>query len=166
MQVYPEGVRNMSLKELRIKKSLTQKEAAKFIGMPLRTYQNYENDENKISSLKYLYINEKLERYGFVDENNGILTLQEISERCETVFRQHKIEYAYLFGSYAKGKAHEKSDVDIVVSTSLSGLKFYGFVEELRTTLNKKVDVLTIEQLKNKDLLHEVLKYGVKIYPI
>ncbi|NMA05023.1 MAG: helix-turn-helix transcriptional regulator, partial [Acholeplasmataceae bacterium] len=37
----------MSLKELRISKKLTQVQSAKYLGMPLRTYQNYENDESK-----------------------------------------------------------------------------------------------------------------------
>ncbi|HOF65696.1 MAG TPA: helix-turn-helix transcriptional regulator, partial [Bacilli bacterium] len=34
----------MSLKELRVSKKLTQVESAKYLGMPIRTYQNYEND--------------------------------------------------------------------------------------------------------------------------
>ena len=32
----------MSIKELRINKGLTQNEAAKLVGLSLRTYQNYE----------------------------------------------------------------------------------------------------------------------------
>ena len=32
----------MSIKELRISKGLTQEEAAKIVGLSLRTYQNYE----------------------------------------------------------------------------------------------------------------------------
>ena len=57
------------------------------------------------------------------------------------------------------------SDVDLIVSTSITGLKFYGLVERLRVNLNKKVDVLDINQLvNNKDLLNEILKDGIKIY--
>lgn len=53
----------------------------------------------------------------------------------------------------------------MVISTDISGLRFYGLVEDLRTTLHKKLDVLNIQQLsENKDLIHEVLKDGIKIY--
>ena len=75
------------------------------------------------------------------------------------------MKYAYLFGSYAKGRATGKSDVDILVSTSVTGIEFFGLVEELRTELHKKVDVLDNNQLKgNLELTEEILKDGIKIY--
>ena len=75
------------------------------------------------------------------------------------------IEYCYLFGSYAKRNATEKSDVDLLISTSASGMRFYDLVESIREGLKKKVDVLNSEQLnENPDLVNEILKDGVKIY--
>lgn len=56
------------------------------------------------------------------------------------------------------------SDVDLLISANITGLKFYGLVEEIRTSLHKKVDVLDVNQLKdNIELLNEILKDGVKI---
>ena len=47
----------------------------------------------------------------------------------------------------------------------MTGLKFYGLVEDIRTVLHKKVDVLDINQLKdNFELTQEILRDGVKIY--
>jgi len=46
----------MTLKELRKQKKLTQIECASYLGVPIRTYQNYENDDRKQTSLKYLYM--------------------------------------------------------------------------------------------------------------
>ena len=70
-----------------------------------------------------------------------------------------------LFGSYAKGTAKETSDVDLIVSNELRGLKFFGMVEDLRENLHKKVDVLDVGQLENNlKLLNEVLMDGIKIY--
>ena len=159
------GVMKLTLKELRKQKNLTQVECAQYLGIPIRTYQNYENDEKKSSSLKYMYMMEKLEGYGFIDETHGILSVQKIKDICADVFEDYDVEYCYLFGSYAKGKATESSDVDLLLSTSLSGMKFYELVEILREELQKKVDVLKWEQLKdNPDLIHEILKDGVKIY--
>lgn len=57
------------------------------------------------------------------------------------------------------------SDVDLLISANVKGLKFYGLVEEIREALHKKVDVLEINQLKdNLELTQEILKDGIKIY--
>ena len=75
------------------------------------------------------------------------------------------MSYCYLFGSYAKGKATDQSDVDLLVATSISGMRFYDMVEALREGLKKKVDVLNLEQLNNNpELMDEILKDGIKIY--
>ena len=155
----------MILKELRKEKNLTQVECAKYLGIPIRTYQNYETDEAKIGTMKYEFMMEKLSAYGFIDETHGILSIQKIKSICQKVFQNYDVEYCYLFGSYAKGKANEKSDVDLLIATSISGIQFYDLVEALREGLKKNVDVLNREQLNNNpDLINEVLKDGVKIY--
>lgn len=155
----------MILKELRKKKKLTQIACAKYLGIPLRTYQNYETDASKIGSIKYNFMVNKLEEYGFVDETHGILTVEQIKKNCSSVFENYSIDYCYLFGSYAKGKATEVSDVDLLISTSITGMQFYDLVENIREALHKKVDVLNREQLNaNPELIDEILKDGIKIY--
>lgn len=155
----------MTLKELRKQKGLTQVECAKYLGIPVRTYQNYETDSSKATSMKYAFMFQKLEQYGLIDEEHGILTLQQITDACTDAFSDVAVEYCYLFGSYAKKKATENSDVDLLIATSVSGMAFYDLVEMLREKLCKKVDVLNREQLKdNPELVNEILKDGVKIY--
>ena len=79
--------------------------------------------------------------------------------------KHYPVEFCYLFGSYAKGKATEKSDVDLLVHTSLFGIDFFGLVESLREKLKKRVDVLDQKQLENNlALTSEILKDGIKIY--
>ena len=155
----------MTLKELRKNKKLTQAECAKYLEIPLRTYQNYETDISKQNTIKYNFMMQKLELYGYMDEEHGVLTIQKIKEICTDVFVTFDVEYCYLFGSYAKGKATEKSDVDLLISTSVTGIKFFDLVEALREALKKKVDVLNQEQINNNpDLVKEILKDGIKIY--
>ena len=155
----------MNLKELRKSKNITQTQASQFVDIPLRTYKNYENDLRKVNTIKYNYITEKLDSYGYIDEEHGILTVEEIRKACANVFNKEDVEYCYLFGSYAKAKANEKSDIDLLVSTSFTGLNFYGLVEKLRVNLKKKVEVLTVAQLNtNQELIGEILKNGIKIY--
>ena len=154
-----------SIKELRSQIGLTQSEVSDITGIPLRTYKNYENDPNKKGSIKYQYILQKLKDYAFIDETHGILNHDDIVTKVSEVFSDYDVDYCYLFGSYAKGKATETSDVDLLISSTVSGLKYYGLADRIRTTLKKKVDLLDLNQLNNNpELLNEILKYGEKIY--
>lgn len=93
------------------------------------------------------------------------MTLEKIKKVCGDVFKDYEVTYCYLFGSYAKGKATEKSDVDLLISTEITGIRFFELVEVLREKLKKKVDVLNQLQIRdNYELINEILKDGIKIY--
>ena len=155
----------MTIKELRLSKGLTQVEAARLIGVTHKTYLGYEKHEDKLPELKLKVVYQALEEYGLIDETHGILTLEQIKEACASVLKNYDVEYAVLFGSYSKGKAREDSDVDLLLSANVKGIKFYGLVEGLREALKKRVDVLDLNQLNNNvELVKEILKDGVKIY--
>lgn len=153
------------LKDLRKEKKMTQQEVADLAGISLRSYKTYENDETKSDYIKYKYLMEQLTKVNFIDEEHGLLDVDDIKRKCTKVLEQYDVNFCYLFGSYAKGKETPTSDVDLLISANIKGLKFYGLVEELRTVLHKKVDVLDMNQLKeNLELTEEILKDGVKIY--
>ena len=155
----------MSLKGIRLQNNLTQEEAAQLLGVTRRTYVNYEAGRIDESSLKYKYVVETLQKASLIDENHGILTIDQIRNICSEIFKDYSVEYCYLFGSYAKGKATEKSDVDLLVAMPVDGMKFFELVELLREKLKKKVDLLDIAQLDNNlTLVQEILKDGIKIY--
>ncbi len=155
----------MTLRELRKNKSLTQAEAAEYLGVSLRTYQNYETDAHKQTGIRYDYIAEKLLRYGYIDEENGVLSIDQIKEVCLDILPLYNVTTCYLFGSYAKGKATGKSDVDLFIYTEETGLRFFELIERLREALHKKVDLIDQRQLTNNfQLTSEILKDGIKIY--
>ena len=153
------------LKSRRLQRKMTQKEAAEQIGISLRSYIMYENDESKEGTPKYRFLLQELDRISLLDENHGVLSIEDIKQICADVFALYHVEFCYLFGSYAKGKATEDSDVDLLVSAETSGLAFFEMTERLRESLHKKVDLLDLKQLSNNEnLLREVLKEGIKIY--
>ena len=153
------------LKRIRLEKCMTQEDAAKYLGISRRTYIKYENNKELQETFKGKYMIESLNKYGFIDENHGLLSVDLIKEKCQNIFPSYDVSYCYLFGSYAKGKATEESDVDLLVSMPLDGLKFYELVEVLRETLKKKVDLLDARHIsENRDLLENILKEGIKIY--
>lgn len=54
-----------------------------------------------------------------------------------------------VFGSFARGEQHKKSDVDILVEFSKTpGLEFFEIEEYLRKKLKRKVDLVTREAIK------------------
>ena len=148
-----------------MEKKMTQQEAADLVGISLRSYKSYENDEEKKGTIKYNYILEQLTKINYIDEENGILELEDIVKKCTKIFEKYEVSFCYLFGSYAKDKATPVSDVDLLISTTVKGLKYFGMIEEIRTALCKKVDVLDLNQLvQNIDLAEEILRDGIKIY--
>ena len=155
----------MTPKGLRALAGISQAEAAVITGIPLRTYKNYENDEKKIGTIKYNHIIRELEKLTLLDESHGLLSTERIKEICKQVLSHYDVQYCILFGSYAKGAATPQSDVDLLVSTSETGIRFFAMAEELRVTLKKKVDLLNLNQLKgNPELLNNILLEGERVY--
>ena len=154
------------LKKLRESKKMTQSEVAKLLGISLRTYQRYETNEQSIPFLKYDAIISKLNTNNQITETTGILSLDEIRTSVQKVLENYNIKYCYLFGSYAKGKATESSDIDLFIDgENITGLDYYGLIEDLREALNKKIDLINRNDFNaNEALQNEILKDGIKIY--
>lgn len=153
------------LKNQRVKYGISQKEAAAALGIPLRTYVRYENNEYDSNSFKYRSIFDSLVKKYEVTEEKGILTLDFIKKEISSILVEENIEYCYLFGSYSRNKAKDESDVDICISTDIDGLKFFGLIEKFRVRLHKKVDLITVRELTSSpELLEDILKEGIRIY--
>lgn len=158
----------MNLREIRIGYNLSQADAAHILGVPVRTYRRYESDEQYGSSIKRDAFINILNSTCRITEDRGLLSVEIIKDKLTKLFDEEykdQVELCYLFGSYAKGCAKENSDVDLYVSSSLTGLKFVGLMEKIRQTLHKKVDVIRSSELNNNiTLVNEIMKGGIKIY--
>ena len=159
---------NKSMNELRQKRKelgLTQVQAANACGVSRRTYQTYE--EKQVMNATFEDIRKKLDELGVLDGSNYICNINFIKHVCKEVFSTMypEVKAAYLFGSYARGEATGKSDIDILVVCSPMDMKFFGMVAILEDRLHKMVDVHTHEQLLDSEpFLRQVLKDGIKIY--
>ena len=159
---------NLSMNELRQKRKqlgLTQIEAARACGVSRRTYQTYE--EQQIMNATFEELRKRLEDESILEGSNFICSVKFIKRVCGEVFSTMypEVKAAYLFGSYARGEATGKSDIDILVVCPAMGMKFYGMVADLEERLHKQVDLHTHRQLiRNEVFAEEVLKEGIKIY--
>ena len=154
------------LRKRRKELAITQLQAANACGVSLRTYQTYEETENLNSTCAELI--KKLDDMGILDGSNYITSVRYIKQVCRDLFKNNypEIQCAYLYGSYARGEATGKSDIDIlVVIDKPMGLKFFGIAGELEEHLHKEVDLQTYEQLvNNAPMLKDILVEGIKIY--
>jgi|SRR3989344_1523509 len=85
-----------------------------------------------------------------------------------SILRQNDVEFAGLFGSFARGDERPDSDVDILIryGKEKSLLDLIGLEQELAAVLQRKVDVVT-EDAVNKYIRPYVMKdlhvlYGEK----
>lgn len=96
---------------------------------------------------------------------NNTYTVSQIQDILVPIFREYNIRKAILFGSYAKGLAKDKSDIDLLVDSGLKGLAFFGLLEDVVNALGKDVDLLDTSQIiPNSDVDNEIKKTGVMIY--
>ncbi len=94
-----------------------------------------------------------------------IYSIPELKAILSPVFSEHGVKQAVLFGSYAKGLATPRSDVDLVVDSGLHGLAFFGLLESVSTALDTPVDLIDVSQIERGSLIdREVAQSGVKIF--
>lgn len=153
-----------TLREVRKKARLTQVDAAKLCGVSRRKYQMYEEKDQ--SNDVYDQLLNTLKEMGITGKGPALLSVRYIKEFASKVFANYpEIKCAYLFGSYARGQATVKSDVDIIVVAEPMGMKFYKLASELEEALGKDVDLQSHRQLAgDEDFIGRILTEGIKIY--
>ena len=100
------------------------------------------------------------------DVNPGVLTIKQIKELTLPVFRKHNIKEVYLFGSYSRGEANNKSDVDIYCESGdiESLLDHVGVETELEEVLGKHVDMITFGSTMNSYFKRALDKDKIKLW--
>ena len=154
------------LKKVRKELSINQKQASNACGVSLRTYQSYEETDQK--SDKYNDLLDKLREMGVFDSVNYIISPKLIKNTCRELFRSkyHEIVGAYLYGSYATGHATGQSNVNIMVIVQKPlGKRIKSLNKELSNELHKDVVVETFDDLmKNPKVIKNIFLESIKIY--
>lgn len=92
--------------------------------------------------------------------------ITEIISLCKS----HHVKSIALFGSAAKDSMHEESDVDFLVqfSEEMDVLdyadNYFSLLENLEKIVEKKVDLISIESLKNQILIDDIERSKVVLY--
>lgn len=94
-----------------------------------------------------------------------IYSLPQLKRILAPVFDAYGIRKAVLFGSYAKGTATEKSDIDLLVDSKLRGLRFVGLLDDVQRTVGKNVDLFDVTHIEAGSRIdQEIQQTGVTVY--
>jgi predicted nucleotidyltransferase len=161
---------SQSLKSLRKNLKYSQQEISNLIGIPLNTLQNWEQNvrtpsEWVLNLMMDRILRDAVEHHDKISETKGILSFLKIKRIVASIASQHPIKKIVLFGSYAKGQANPKSDLDLYMVSNLSGLAYFEFAEKLRQALKKKVDLFSSLTLNTTSPTYlEIEDTGIIIY--
>lgn len=94
-----------------------------------------------------------------------VYSVSQLKSALFPLFQDYGVRKAVLFGSYGRGTATEKSDVDLLVDSNLRGLHFVGFLDDIQRTLGKEVDLFDVSHIQQDSLIdREIRQTGVTIY--
>lgn len=159
---------NSILKQIRNNIGLTQKEVSIYLGIPLRTIQNWEEGKRVPNEFMLEAAVEKLlekNQSQTFSKEEGVYSFSLLKKKVAELATKYNISKVVLFGSYAKGLAKPTSDIDLVITTDITGLEFFGLLDDFVNTLNKDIDLI-----REKDIIEgskvdeEIKKTGVIIY--
>jgi predicted nucleotidyltransferase len=97
--------------------------------------------------------------------------IKEIAQRLKEEAKKDNINInsIYLFGSYANGKAHEYSDIDLaVLSDDFEGIRYFDNLKispsKLRTNRRLELHPYKTEDFnKNDPFVKEILESGIRV---
>ena len=91
-----------------------------------------------------------------------IITIQ---EAVNPIAIQYGVKRIYLFGSYAKGKANETSDVDLIIEKGkpMSLLRLAGMRQKIQEALGLPVDLITTTGM-DEDFKKEIEGTEILLY--
>ena len=94
-----------------------------------------------------------------------VYTLPQLKKVLFPVFDAYGIRKAILFGSYGKGTATAKSDIDLLVDSGLRGLRFIGFMDDVQQAVGKDVDLFDVTHIEAGSRIdREIRETGITVY--
>ncbi len=95
-----------------------------------------------------------------------LYTIDEIKSKATPIAIRYGVDAISLFGSYARGDADEKSDLDFLIQKGdMKGLLSYcGMIAELEDAFQCHVDLVVKHTIKDRRFLEEIDRDEVKIY--
>jgi predicted nucleotidyltransferase len=157
------------IKETRAEYNITQQELSEITSIPKRTIENWESEKRKPSPWVEKLVNSYMKQFpknknGIITERLGVYEIEQIKDIFLPLTFKYDIDKVILFGSYAKGEADPLSDIDLAIYSDISGLSFFGLLEEVNQLFVKDVDLLHMKEVEEKSSLMKDILQGRVLY--
>jgi len=93
-----------------------------------------------------------------------LYTLEELKQLIVPVVSRYDVDRVYVFGSYARGDADERSDIDLRIDADrLRTFDLCGLMVRLEEALKTEVDVIPTDSMR-KEFLASIKQEEVMVY--
>lgn len=85
-----------------------------------------------------------------MSKKKTICSLSSIKEKALPVLKRHSVKRASIFGSFARGSATSRSDIDFLIEYKGKNKSLFDLVDlkfDLEEILNRKVDIITVHSI-------------------
>jgi predicted nucleotidyltransferase len=86
----------------------------------------------------------------------NVYTVEELKRRVAPVAEKYHLSSVYLFGSYARGEATDRSDVDMLIDRMNSDIKSLfdmgALYDDLSVSLDRGIDLILMDALEQDDV--------------
>ncbi len=99
--------------------------------------------------------------------SDKVYTIEEIKTMLKELLSDKPVYQVILFGSYAKQKATQKSDIDLIIDTNseLKGFALLRLICEIKEKFQKEIDVFEkYEIIENSLIDKEINETGIIVY--
>ena len=136
------------------------------------TYKMYQFRIRKDNKRMIKYLDKKTERNNYIIslidndiEKEKVLSIRKIKDIIKPILYSYGIKDIYLFGSYARGEANSKSDVDIYCDKgNIRTIIDQGRLEEkLEKALKRSVDIVFESSIKDEFFEKQIKEDMIKL---
>ena len=107
----------------------------------------------------------KAEALVFSRENNAEFLLKDAVEKLKKFMSDDQnVYFAFIFGSYVRGKQKKISDLDIAIyfKNPPEGIDLLYLINTLSDLTGKEIDLVTLNSA-SAFLRHQIMKYGIPL---
>ena len=99
------------------------------------------------------------------EKGDKVYTIEEIKSKAIPIAKKYGVKKLSLFGSYARGEANSKSDLDFIYDdiNSKEIFAYFGFIQDLEDEFKCHIDLVS-DDISDKAFLSEIKSDEVILY--
>ena len=89
--------------------------------------------------------------------------LENLEKVLKKLRKENKILLAYLFGSFASGKPHARSDIDLAIYINASKKEAIEIIDEILMSTDREIEILRLDDEEESPFIIQQALKGIPI---